>query len=427
MTLFDRAPQGRAGAEQVRLADELLEATRAHLNGQRAPGWALSIAPRLMRRSAVVRVLVEEPLHTRSIARVARAAALLGRALEWLSACAFTGGCRRVGVEPMRMSIGAAELLPSPGGGLDFLDLGGELAARSPLQLFWRRFRRDRVALGALAFIVFLVVLALAAPLVVKALGLTGPNVENPGLTNAFGSPLGPSAAHPFGVDQLGQDVMSRVIYGTRVSLEVGILGTAIATAIGVLVGVLAGYYRGWVDTLLSRLTDVMLSVPLLMVGLGLGAACAVRGCVKGVVQPGVGSIVFIIALANWTYMARIVRGLVLSLREREFVEASRALGASDTRIMFKEILPNLLAPVIVYATLLIPANILFEAALSFLGVGIRPPSASWGQMIAQATPIFNTAWWYMTFPGVALLLTVLAFNLVGDGLQDALNPRSAR
>jgi peptide/nickel transport system permease protein len=325
------------------------------------------------------------------------------------------------------MSIGAAELLPSSGGGLEFLDLGGGIAARSPLALFWRRFRRDRVALASLAFIVFLLVLAVAAPVVVGVLGLAGPNVQNPSLTNAFGSPLGPSAAHPFGVDQVGEDVMSRVIYGTRVSLEVGIFGTAVATSIGVLVGVLAGYYRGWVDTLLSRLTDVVLSIPLLMLGLGLGAACAVRGCVKGIVQPGVGSIIFIIALANWTYMARIVRGLVLSLREREFVEASRALGASDARIMFKEILPNLLAPVIVYSTLLIPANILFEAALSFLGVGIRPPTASWGQMLAQATPIFNTAWWYMTFPGVALLLTVLAFNLVGDGLQDALNPRTAR
>jgi peptide/nickel transport system permease protein len=331
------------------------------------------------------------------------------------------------------MGIGAAEMLPSAGGGLDFL--GGSphppgaadsFAARSPLALFWRRFRRDRVALAALAFIAALVVVALAAPLVVAMLGLPGPGVQNPNLTNAFGSPLGPSAAHPFGVDQLGQDVMSRVIYGTRVSLEVGVLGTAIATLIGVVVGVLAGFHRGWVDTLLSRLIDVVLSIPILLLGLGIGAACAVRGCVKGFVQPGLASIIFIVALANWTYIARIVRGLVLSLREREFVQAARALGASNTRIMLREILPNLIAPVIVYSTLLIPANILLEAALSFLGVGIRPPAVSWGQMIAQATPIFNTAWWYMTFPGLALLATVLAFNLLGDGLQDALNPRTA-
>ncbi len=148
------------------------------------------------------------------------------------------------------------------------------------------------------------------------------------------------------------------------------------------------------------------------------------RGCLGGAIQPGLGVIIFLIALGNWTYIARIVRGLVLSLREREFVDASRALGASNARIMFREILPNLTAPIIVYATLQIPLNILIEASLSFLGVGVRPPTASWGQMIAAATPIFNTAWWYMVFPGVALLLTVLAFNLLGDGLRDALNPR---
>jgi len=322
---------------------------------------------------------------------------------------------------------GAAEALPAGGGGLEFLDIGGDVAARSPLQLFWRRFRRDRVALVSLAFIVFLVVVAVAAPLVVKLLGLPGPNVENLNLTDSFGSPLGPSLAHPFGVDQLGQDVMSRVIYGTRVSLAVGILGTGISTIIGVAVGMLAGFYRGWADTVLSRLIDVVLSIPILLLGLGLAAACSVRGCVKGLVQPGLGSVIFIIALATWPYIARIVRGLVLSMREHEFVDAARALGASDARIMFREILPNLTAPIIVYSTLLVPLNILFEAALSYLGVGIRPPTASWGQMIASATPIFNTAWWYMVFPGLALLATVLAFNLLGDGLQDALNPRNAR
>jgi peptide/nickel transport system permease protein len=325
------------------------------------------------------------------------------------------------------MSVGAAEIVPSGGGDLQFLDAVGEISARSPLQLFWRRFRRDRVALASGVFIVLLIVMAIAAPLVVRLLGLPGPYTQNPNLTDSFGSPLGPSGAHPFGVDPLGQDVMSRVIYGSRVALEVGIFGTAIATVIGVIIGMVAGFYRGWVDTLLSRFIDVVLSIPLLLLGLGIGAACAVRGCLGGTIQPGLGVIIFLIALANWTYVARIVRGLVLSLREREFVDASRALGASNLRIMFREILPNLIAPIIVYATLSIPLNILLEAALSFLGVGIRPPTASWGQMIAAATPIFNTAWWYMAFPGIALLLTVLAFNLLGDGLRDALNPRTAR
>ncbi len=325
------------------------------------------------------------------------------------------------------MGAGAAEIFPGTGGGFDLVEASEEIAARSPLQLFWRRLRRDRVALVSLGFVVFLVIVAIAAPLIVKILGLPGPYVQNLNLTDEFGSPLGPSWAHPFGVDQLGQDVMSRVIYGTRVSLEVGLLGTAIATVIGVSFGIIAGYYRGWVDTVMSRTVDVVLSIPVLLLGLGIGAACAVRGCVGGAISPGTSVIIFLIALVNWTYIFRIVRGLVLSLRQREFVDAARALGASDARIMFREILPNLVAPVIVYATLLIPLNILLEASLSFLGVGVRPPTASWGQMIAAATPIFNTAWWYMTFPGLALLFTVLAFNLLGDGLRDALNPRTAR
>jgi peptide/nickel transport system permease protein len=324
------------------------------------------------------------------------------------------------------MSFTTAEARPAAET-LDFLDAGGDVAARSPLQLFWRRFRRDRVSVIAGGVVIVLIVIAVLAPLFVSILGLPGPNVENLNLTDSFGSPLGPSAAHPFGVDQLGEDVASRVIYGTRVSLQVGIIGTAISTFIGVTVGLIAGFYRGWVDTLLSRTVDVVLSIPILLLGIGIGAACSVKGCIHGFIEPGIGVIIFLIAFATWPYMARIVRGLVLSLREREFVEASRGLGASNWRIMLREILPNLTAPIIVYATLQIPTNILIEAALSFLGVGIRPPTASWGQMIASATPIFNTAWWYMVFPGVALLITVLAFNLLGDGLRDALNPRESR
>jgi peptide/nickel transport system permease protein len=325
------------------------------------------------------------------------------------------------------MGAGAAEIFSGAESALDLVESGHEIEARSPLALFWRRFRRDRVARVSAAFILLLIVVAIFAPLVVTLFGLPSPYAQNPNLTGPFGEPLGPSGAHPFGVDALGEDVASRVIYGTRVSLEVGVIGTAIATAVGVVLGLLAGYYRGWVDTLISRVIDVALSIPILLLGLGIGAACAVRGCLGGTLQPGLSVIIFLIALATWPYLARIVRGLTLSLREREFVEAARALGASDLRIMFREILPNLVAPIIVYATLQIPLNILIEASLSFLGVGVRPPTASWGQMIAAATPTFNTAWWYMVFPGAALLLTVLAFNLLGDGLRDALNPRTAR
>ncbi len=322
------------------------------------------------------------------------------------------------------MSVGA-ELLVESEPTVESIELvPADVAARSPRQLFWRRFRADRVAMGSAIFIIFLIVIAIFAPLVVQVLGLQSPYQNNPNALDVFGSPSGPSATHPFGVDELGRDVLSRTIYGARVSMIVGIFGTAIAAVIGTFFGLLAGYYRGWADTLISRMIDVFLAFPVLVLGLGIGAACGVRGCAGGLIQPGLGTVIFIIVLSNFTYLARIARGQVLSVREKEFIEAARSLGASNSRILFREILPNLLAPLIVYSSLLIPVNILFEAALSFLGVGIRPPQASWGQMISDASPNFTTAWWYMVFPGVALLLTVLAFNLVGDGLLDALNPR---
>jgi peptide/nickel transport system permease protein len=325
------------------------------------------------------------------------------------------------------MSVGS-ELIVESGAELERVELTGEVTARSPLELFWRRFRSDRVAMASAIFLVVLIIVAIFAPVIVSLLGLTGPNVIN---TNAldplFGTPAGPSGAHPFGVDGLGRDVLSRVIYGARVSLVVGIVGTAIAAVVGTMFGLLAGFYRGWVDTLLMRAVDVFLSFPVLVLGLGIGAACGVRGCLSGLIQPGIATVIFIIALLSFTYVARIVRGQVLSLREKEFVEAARSLGASNTRIIVREILPNLVAPLVVYSSLLIPTNILLEAALSYLGVGIRPPTASWGQMISDATPTFTTTWWYMVFPGAALLLTVLAFNLMGDGLLDALNPKGSR
>jgi ABC-type dipeptide/oligopeptide/nickel transport system permease subunit len=315
-------------------------------------------------------------------------------------------------------------LTPAAGG----LAAGVEIAARSPWQLFWRRLKDDKVALGALGFIVLLVLLAVFAPLVIKLVGARPPTEQSTKVLDSFGTPTGPSGDNIFGVDQLGRDLFSRVLYGARVSLEVAIIATALSMLIGTVVGLFAGFYRGWVDTVLSRVIDVLLAFPILLLALGIAAACSLgNGCLGGTIKPGLGVVIFVIAFVNWTYIGRIIRGQVLSLREKEFVESARALGASNTRIMFREILPNLVAPMIVYATLVIPQNILLEAALSFLGVGVQPPDASWGQMLADATGIFDTAWWYMVFPGAALLLTVLAFNLLGDGLQDALNPRARR
>jgi peptide/nickel transport system permease protein len=304
----------------------------------------------------------------------------------------------------------------------------GEIAARSPLQLFWRRFRSDKVAITALGFIVILIVAAIAAPLIIKALNLHPLNNPNTNELDPFGQPIGPNSAHPLGVDDLGRDILARVLYGARVSLEVAFISTGIAVVTGVVIGTIAGFFGGWLDTLLSRIMDVVLAFPILLLAIGLSSACTLgNGCLGGLITPGLKTLIVVIALASWPYIGRIIRGQVLSLREKEFVEASRSLGASNGRIMWREILPNLVAPIIVYTSLILPTNILYEAALSYLGVGVQPPTASWGQMIATASPIFDSAWWYMLFPGIALVVTVLAFNLVGDGLQDALDPRSTK
>jgi ABC-type dipeptide/oligopeptide/nickel transport system permease subunit len=329
----------------------------------------------------------------------------------------------------MSAGAGASDLLHAEDQGLDQMIRGERaVAARSPLQLFWRRFRRDRVAMTALGFIALLVLVAILAGPITKLVGAPAPNVQQTSALDDFGLPSGPSSEHLFGVDPIGRDVFARVLYGAQVSLTVAFLGTGLSVIFGVLLGTVAAFYRGWVDTAIARTLDVMLAFPVLLLGLGLATACSgENGCLGGLIQPGLSVVIFIIVLANTPYVARIIRGQVLSLREKEFVEASRSLGASNVRIMFRDILPNLVAPIIVYATLFIPANILLEAALSFLGVGVQPPRASWGDMLSDAVSIFDVAWWFMFFPGMALLLTVLAFNLVGDGLQDALNPKGTK
>jgi len=232
-------------------------------------------------------------------------------------------------------------------------------------------------------------------------------------------------------VDTLGRDVFIRTLYGARTSLKVSFIGTGVSLVVGIVLGLIAGFVGGKVDTFISRTIDIVLSLPLLLMAIAISVACTsvITGCLGGLLKQGTGIVIFIIALFGWPYVARIVRGQTLSLREREFVEAARATGYGNLHIMFREILPNMVASIIVVATLLIPQNILLEAALSFLGVGIPAEIPSWGGMISQAAngQLYRLAWWMLVFPGMFLVLTTLSFNLLGDGLRDALDPRSNR
>jgi peptide/nickel transport system permease protein len=298
---------------------------------------------------------------------------------------------------------------------------------RSPWQLFWRRFRRDKVALVGLFLIGLMIFAALSAGFFAKNI------VHHPDanqfyfeMLDEYGLPMGPNAQFWFGADPQGRDLFVQVLYGARTSLIVAFFATGIEVVIGVTLGVMAGFFRGKVDTLISRAMDVVLSLPVLLLALGLVSACGLQpeGCLGGLIQPGLLLVSYVIGLFSWPYLARIVRGQVLSLREKEFVESARSMGAGNIRIMFKEILPNLVAPIVVYTTLLIPANILFEAGLSYLGIGVPITTPSWGRQLADSSSMFADAWWTMFFPGMFLLITTLAFNLVGDGLRDALDPR---
>jgi peptide/nickel transport system permease protein len=305
------------------------------------------------------------------------------------------------------------------------VEVSQQVVGRSPWELFWRRFRRDKFAIGGSLIVIMITVLAVLAPVIA---GFThGPNEVHLDRLDSFGIPTGPQSGYPFGVDTAGRDLMVRVIYGARTSLIIAIFATGLASLIGVTLGMLAGFYRGKTDTVISRTIDVILSLPVLLLALGLVSACGLdaNGCLGGLIRPGLLLVSYVIALFTWPYIARIVRGQVLSLREKEFVEAARSMGSTNRRIMFREVLPNVAAPIIVYTTLIIPNNILFEAALSFLGIGVPQETPSWGRQLSDAGTIFTVAWWMMLFPGFFLFFTVLAFNLVGDGLRDALDPRT--
>lgn len=309
-------------------------------------------------------------------------------------------------------------------------DISEQIVGRSPWELFWRRFRKDKFAVAGIVFLVVVLLMAIFAGVIARNIAHHGPNqLFIREMTDSFGLPKGPNAQYWFGADKAGRDLFVRVLYGARTSLTVAFLATFISVVIGVIAGLLAGFYRGKVDTVISRLIDIVLSLPVLLLALGLVSACGLKaaGCLGGLIKPGLLLVSYVIGLFSWPYIARIVRGQILSLREKEFVEAARATGAGNLRIMWRELLPNIVAPIIVYTTLIIPNNILFEAALSFLGIGVPITTPSWGRMLSEAGTLFEVAWWMMVFPGVFLFVTTLAFNLVGDGLRDALDPRTGR
>jgi peptide/nickel transport system permease protein len=303
------------------------------------------------------------------------------------------------------------------------------VARKSPSRLFWERFRQDKAAVAGGIVIILLIFIAIfGGPIAAHITGHPQNETFND-MTDAYGVPKGPNSQFWFGADAAGRDLFVRTMYGARTSLFVGIVASGFAVLIGLVVGLAAGFFGGWTDTLLSRAADVLLAVPQILIAVGIVAACSTTkdGCLGGLIQPGLTVVIAVITLFSWSYIARIVRGYTLSLREKEFVESARAAGASNVRILRSEVLPNLVGPIIVYSTLLIPGNILFEAALSYLGLGVPPNEASWGSILTDASQLYDVAWWLMLFPGAFLIITTLAFNLLGDGLRDAFDVRAER
>ena len=297
------------------------------------------------------------------------------------------------------------------------LELPPQIEGRSPWRLAWDRLRRDRAAMISLGVIVLMALIAIFAPVFASITG-HGVNQQfrDTGLS-PNGLPVAPNHTFWLGTDDLGRDVLVRIAYGARISLFVGVVATFLTVAVGTVFGLAAGYMRGVVDTVIGRLVDVVLSLPYLLFAIALAS----------VYHASLTIVIIVIAFFGFASVARIVRGQVLTIREKEYIEASRSMGASPARIMFIDILPNVAAPVIVLATLLIPVSIVFEAALSFLGVGVQPPTADWGGMIADAQNVYQQAWWFLVFPCAALLIVTLAFNIFGDGVRDALDPRVER
>jgi peptide/nickel transport system permease protein len=276
----------------------------------------------------------------------------------------------------------------------------------------WRRFRRSRLALAALIYIAIVSIIALFAPVIADEGASVVP--FGPNDTNLASRLLPPSATHHLGTDDLGRDILSRMIHGARVSLTIGFTATLIALVVGSFLGALAGYYGGAIDWIVSRVIEVVLCFPFLFLVLGIVA----------LFRPSMTTLMIALGLTSWTTEARFVRGEFLRIRELEFAHAARASGARDARIIFRHLLPNAFAPVLVAASFGVAAAILSESALSFLGVGVPVPTASWGSILANAEQNIDYAWWMIVFPGLAIFLTVAAFNVIGDRFRDALDPR---
>ena len=270
-----------------------------------------------------------------------------------------------------------------------------------------RHFQKSKIALAGLFILLLLYLIALLAPL----LAPYDPIAQRDIVQTSY---LSPSVQHWLGTDRFGRDILSRILYGARISLAIGFIATVISVTLGTVLGALAGYFGGKIDALLMRFTDMVLAFPRLVLLI----------MIVALFSPSIAVIITVLGLTQWPNTTRIVRGDVLSLREREFIQAAHALGMGKTRIIFRHLIPNVLAPVIVTATLGIGNTIVLEAGLSFLGLGVQPPIPSWGNMVADGRDNLLGAWWVSTFPGLVIVVTVLAFNLVGDGLRDALDPR---
>jgi peptide/nickel transport system permease protein len=282
--------------------------------------------------------------------------------------------------------------------------------------LIWRRLKRDRVAMFGAALVGLLIVIALFAPLLAPhdpseqfRDGLTPDGQPVP--SNLFSNGVG--TKFPLGTDSNGRDLLSRIFYGAQVSLMVGVLANLLAVTLGIIIGMIAGYLGGWVETLLMRFTDIMMAFPTLLLAMTLVA----------ILKPSLWIIILVIGLVYWTWIARVVYSQVIAMREREFVTASRALGASQGYTILHHILPQLVPTIIVWGTLGIATNVMLEASLSYLGIGVQPPTPSWGGMIQQGQSYYRAAPWLVIYPGLAIMVTVFAFNLLGDGLRDALDP----